>query len=233
MTRVQFVKRSGNKKIGLIPSTTSEMSTCPSTCAFHNKGCYAGFHNLINNWRKVSEGKRGSDWDNLCNEIRKLPDNQIWRHNVAGDLPGKDGKIDTKELAKLVRANKGKRGFTFTHKPVSFSGQGIINARAIHAANKQGFTINLSTESIEQADQYLKLGIGPVALVVPSDIKYKSFKTPAGNQVVICPAVTHKDKIKCKNCGLCAIPNRKSIIAFPAHGPSKKKVSGLVRLRRK
>ena len=34
-------------------------------------------------------------------------------------------------------------------------------------------------------------------------------------------------RVTCKTCGLCAIANRKAIIGFPAHGPSKRKASAI------
>jgi hypothetical protein len=40
--------------------------------------------------------------------------------------------------------------------------------------------------------------------------------------VVICPATYPKEEITCASCKLCAIPTRKSIIGFPAHGTGKK-----------
>jgi len=46
--------------------------------------------------------------------------------------------------------------------------------------------------------------------------------TPNGNKVIVCPVVTGKAK-SCATCKLCAIPTRRSIIGFPAHGTSKKK----------
>lgn len=233
MTRVHFVRCSGNKKTGYIPVSTSEMDTCPSSCPLKNNGCYAGYRNLLNTWRKVSSGEKAISWDEFCNNIRRLPKNQLWRHNVAGDLPGKNEQINLQELFQLVEANRGRKGFTFTHKQVGLFGQKLVNARAIYAANKNGFTINLSANNLQQANEYVKLGVAPVAVVLPVDIQHKAFKTSKGNQVVICPAVTRKGDIQCSNCGLCAIPHRKAIIGFPAHGTRKKHVSNLVQLRKK
>ena len=232
MTRVHFIRCSGNSKTGYIPVSKTEMKTCPSTCSLNGNGCYAQYHHIYNRWRKISSGESGINWDDFCNQIRALPKNQLWRHNVAGDLPGNDININLKEFAQLVEANSGRKGFTFTHKPVGLSGQSLVNARAIRAANINGFTVNLSADTLQQADEVYALGIGPVAVVVPHDIEHKPFKTPAGNHAVICPAVTRKE-IQCVNCGLCAIANRKAIVAFPAHGVRKKNVSQLVQLRKK
>jgi hypothetical protein len=141
----------------------------------------------------------------------------LWRHNQAGDLPGVDGEIDAVALRALVRANKGKRGFTYTHKPMT-----PANVRAVKSANDSGFTINLSADTLEQVDALKALNVGPVVVVLPWDQK-ENIQTAAGHGVVICPAVT-RDNVTCESCGLCAWKDRKVVIGFPAHGSKKKQV---------
>ncbi len=81
-------------------------------------GCYAKSGPLALHWSKVSDGSRGTDWRTFCESIASLPEGQLWRHNQAGDLPGMNLEIDRIMLADLVDANKGRNGFTYTHKPV-------------------------------------------------------------------------------------------------------------------
>ena len=59
------------------------------------------------------------DWQSFLSAIYSLPVGQLWRHNQAGDLPGIGNKIDVKQLGQLVKASEGKRGFTYTHKPLT------------------------------------------------------------------------------------------------------------------
>jgi hypothetical protein len=151
----------------------------------------------------------------------------FWRHNVAGDLPGTNNTIDHHLLNQLVKANKGKQGFTFTHKPVGYSGQALVNARAIYAANKQGFTINLSAEGLKEADRLYDLSIAPVVIVVPSDAP-KHMRTPKGRRVVTCPA--ENSNITCNDCRLCANSNRKGIVAFRAHGSKRNSINKLLKV---
>jgi hypothetical protein len=139
-----------------------------------------------------------------------LADGQLWRHNQAGDLPGIGDKIDRQALTKLVEANRGRRGFTYTHKPMS-----IANRLAIAKANAKGFTVNLSADNLAEADALASLRIGPVVVVLPSD-QLTNTTTPDGRKVVICPAVTH-DNVTCATCQLCA-RQRDAIVGFPAHG---------------
>ena len=96
------------------------------------------------------------------NKIKQLPDGAVWRHNQAGDLPGKNNRLNIQSLRSLVRANKNKRGFTYTHKPLFRK----TEKQAIKEANENGFTINLSADSLEQADRLKNLAIGPVVVVV-------------------------------------------------------------------
>ena len=210
-----LVKRSANRKTGPIPVSTSPASTCP-TCLLEEV-CYAKYGPLSMHWSRVSSGRRGVPFDQFLEEIRKLPEGQLWRHNVAGDLPGRGNSLDTKKLGDLVEANRNKRGFTYTHKPVVKNPR---NAAALKRANQNGFTVNLSANSIDEADRLVQLAIGPVVVVVEQD-RNRDFKTPAGNSVVICPHAIQR-RITCKDCQLCQHADRKSIIAFPAHGSGKK-----------
>lgn len=212
-----FTRSSGNAKTGPIPVTTSSKGTCPSDCSLKGNGCYAEYGPLALHWRQVSDGRRGGTLDQLCEQIRKLPKHQLWRWAQAGDLPGDGVTIDPVGVAQLVTANTGRRGFGYTHYRPNVPG----NAAAIKAANDDGFTISLSAETLEQADELAALGIAPVACVLPTGT-VKSLKTPGGRHVSVCPA-TIRDDVTCASCGICAVPGHKAIIGFPAHGSGAKK----------
>lgn len=216
-----LTKKSANRKTGPIPVSTTSSDSCPQACSFRGNGCYAESGPLAIHWRRV--GRAGMDLDAFCASIRALPDGQLWRHNQAGDLPGNGNRIDSRALAKLVKANRGRRGFTYTHKPVTDS----RNHSAVSKANQQGFTVNLSADNLQAADRLKSLGIGPVVTVLPST-QTTNTRTPAGNLVVVCPAVTHD--VPCSECGLCAWADREVIIGFPAHGSSKKRVDALIQI---
>jgi len=237
-----FTRISSNTKTGPIPVSLTEQSSCPDTCPFKsNKSCYPFFSPLGFMWEALDhDGFHPSikdktrrrviplTWDELCDNVSSLPKRkkQLWRHNAAGDLPGIGNEIDTQKLEQLVLANKKAqaRGFSFTHKPVGLYGLGLRNACAIRAANIQGFIINLSANGLTDADWLADLNIGPVVTIVPSSSPTK-MKTPKGRKVVVCPAQQDlKVKITCDSCELCAKGNRKSIIAFRAHGRKKKLV---------
>lgn len=206
-----------NSKTGRIPVSVTESSTCPPTCAFKGEGCFAENGHLRLHWAKVDAGERGMSWDMFCEAIGQLPPGQLWRHNAAGDLPGGGGLIDHEALGQLVQANAGRRGFTYTH----YLPQMGSNDLAIARANLEGFAINLSADSIEEADRLADLGIGPVVCVLPSTAT-KNCKTPAGRTVVVCPA-TQQDFVTCSTCQLC-YHQRETIVGFPAHGSRLKRI---------
>lgn len=223
--RMIWNRRSGNSKLGPIPASMSEPGTCPVTCAFYEAGCYAMYGKAGAHWRAV--GRRGISWDEFLARVRALPAGQLWRHNVAGDLRHGEGLIDLPRLTALVLANErsGARGFTFTHHRPEM----LHERAALAVANDRGFTINLSADSLEEADELAGWGVGPVVVTLPEDAP-KKLKTPAGRSVVVCPAQT--SDLTCAECELCSKPRRKSIVGFRAHGQFKALVTELVKTKR-
>ncbi len=213
--RYHLTLKSSNAKTGPIPVSTSSSDTCPKTCGQYQT-CYAKSGPLAIHWKAVDNG-RGMDLEQFTTAIQALPNGQLWRHNQAGDLPGQDGRIDNKALRAITRANKGKRGFTYTHKPMT-----AANARAVKRANQDGFTINLSADTLAAADELKAAAVGPVVVVLPHDVK-GNVRTAGGNLVVLCPAATGKAE-SCATCKLCQWVDRDVIIGFPAHGSKARQV---------
>lgn len=224
---VHLTTKSRNEKTGPIPVSTTEAKTCPSACPLKNAGCYAELGPLGMHWDKVSRGERGDAWPVFVARVAAFKPGTIWRHNAAGDLCGDGVNIDVDALAALVKANKGKRGFTYTHYDAV---NNAANAIAIYVANNAGFTINLSANNLRHADQLAGLAIGPVVTVLPADTARPGLKitTPQGRKVTVCPA-TYRDDVTCKSCGLCAIATRETIVGFPAHGVKAKRADAIAR----
>jgi hypothetical protein len=154
-------------------------------------------------------------WSEFCDVIAGLPAGQLWRMNQAGDLPGIGESVDPIALGQLVKANTGRRGFTYTHKHSSDA------LYWVKQANTWGFTVNLSANDLAHADQLHSTGAGPVVVVLPIDAPQQTI-TPAGHKVITCPA-TYRDDVSCATCQLCQ-RQRETIIGFPAHGTGKAKV---------
>lgn len=217
-----LTRKSSNRKTGPIPVSTSSAKLCPKDCPFAKGGCYAKGGPLAMHWAQVTAGTRGTNLKRFCAEIRQLPAGQVWRHNQAGDLPGDGTRIRAKALEQIVQANAGKRGFTYTHYNPAVPG----NSDAIRSANRGGFTVNLSANTLEHADQLAELGIAPVTVVLGAD-QNTNTTTPAGRKVVVCPA-TQRDNVSCASCQMCQRQVR-PIIGFPAHGSSKRKASAIAK----
>jgi hypothetical protein len=206
---------SGNKKTGAMPVSTSHSGTCPSTCPFKEKGCYAKSGPLAIHWRKVTEGERGTDWKGFLSQVRKIPKGTLWRMNQAGDLVGSNDVIDKKSLSELVKANNGRRGFSYSHYPLTSK-----NVKALKEANDNGFTVNVSTNRIQEVDKAMETGL-PVVTVLPVGTTGRVQTTEGGNKVLVCPASLGRE-ITCQECGLCQKRNRSFAIGFIAHGSSRK-----------
>jgi len=214
--------KSKNAKVGKMAVTTSTATTCPTSCPFKSNGCYADSGPLKLHWNKVTEGDRGDDWSTFISKIKDLPTGSKWRHNQAGDLPGDMEKLDDEKCVELAKANKGKRGFTYTHYDVLDNFQ---NAITVNIMNHLGFTVNVSANNLEHADQLCDLDIAPVATVLPIE-QTTNTVTPKGRKVVVCPA-TYKDDVSCASCMLCEKWDRNVVVGFPAHGTSKKKAAAI------
>ncbi len=233
MDKFLVVEKSANPITGPIMVTTSPRFTCPLSCAFRKYGkgpydglCYAEYGALggfvwslldrTEAGREFMNGVRVHDFEQFLYAIRSQPRHALWRHNIAGDLPSNDRKtIDISALRAIVDANKGRRGFTFTHYNVVTN---EANRRAVEEANQNGFIINLSGNSLQHADELYDLGIGPVTTILPANACHNTW-TPKGRRVVVCPTNTHG--VTCADCGLCARAKRPTIIGFPATGGSK------------
>jgi hypothetical protein len=219
MGHFQFVRKSSNAKTGPIPTTTSPRKTCPPSCPLiGDGGCYAeaGYYTRLN-WDAVDAGSRGGSWTDLIAQAHKLPAGQLWRHNVAGDLPPiAPDEISETAVTDLVTANRGKRGFTYTHYPMTRK-----NAAIVRKANASGFTINASANTIKQAADYMARGLPAVCLVSQDHgEEWRKLETRSRGQsfdVIRCPA-EYRDDVTCASCGLCQRSGRRVVVGFTVHG---------------
>lgn len=218
---IYLTQKSRNKKTGPIPVSTTSAETCPTDCPFKGNGCYAEGYPLKGRWDEVTRGKRGGNLSDFVAKVAALPENQLWRHNQAGDLPGDGTTIDRGGLLAIANANVGRRGFTYTHYDTI---KNKANRAAIATANARGFTVNLSANNLEHADALADLGVGPVATVLPHDFDARKTATPKGRTVIQCPA-TYRDDVTCSDCQLCQRQVNRAIVGFPAHGNSKKRAT--------
>lgn len=215
--RFSFVRVSANRKTGAMPVTNTDARTCPPSCGLFAE-CYAKSGHVAIHWRKLGR-ENGYTLVELCRLIRTIGGQQLWRHNVAGDLPGTGDSINRTDLMRLARANRGRRGFTYTHKPDTPG-----NIAAIREATTAGFIINLSADNAAQADDLMVHGL-PVVVVIPADAP-KVTQTPRGRKIVHCPA-ENSDRVTCATCGLCAVADRSYLIGFKPKGVNRRTVNAI------
>jgi hypothetical protein len=216
--RYHFVAVSSNRKTGPIPVVYSERETCPPSCPHYRADCYAEDFYTRMVWDKV--GARGVDLATLAHNIESMPDGQLWRFNVAGDLPGAGEHVDAAALGEIVRANIGRRGFTYTHK------KSLAAIEWAQHATAWGFAVNMSADDAGEADTLADAGL-PLTCIVPIDTPEKS-TTPDGRIIIVCPAQT-RDNVTCASCGLCARADRAVIVGFRAHGTRARVTDALAR----
>lgn len=213
---------SGNRKTGPMAVSTSAADTCPSTCPFKDSGCYAASGPLVLHWRKVTSGERGDSLADFLAKLAALPAGLPFRHNQAGDLMHNNGNISRTFMKRMVAAVRHLRAYTYTHHALT-KGE---NLSILRYANRNGFTINASCETEQQADSTIAAGL-PAVLVVPPDEQRASWRTDGGNTVLVCPA-QRMDNATCASCMLCHKRNSRLIIGFLAHGNAKRKVGAIV-----
>lgn len=120
----------------------------------------------------------------------------------------------------------------YTHKPPTGA-----NLRHIQEAASGGFRINISANSLEEADAAIDIGL-PAVVVLHEDYgrgketlteyreRLKGLKrtTPKGRDIAVCPA-TYVDT-SCEKCGICANKTQIDIVVgFPAHGSRRKRIN--------
>lgn len=221
--RFHLSRVSTNSKTGPIPVSTSSATTCPASCPFNQGGgCYAANYPMRHHWDAVTRGDRGEPLQRFLANIAALPIGQLWRHNQAGDLPHTAGKISRRFMRAIIAANSGRKGYTYTHHSLSIG----ENLQLLQQANRQGFTVNVSTESETAADSAIASGL-PAVLTVPSDETRTTWQTAAGNRVLVCPA-QRSDTKTCADCQLCHKRGRRVVIAFLAHGTAKRRAESAI-----
>jgi hypothetical protein len=119
----------------------------------------------------------------------------------------------------MVAATKKIRAYTYTHHALNLG----ENLALLRYANRNGLTINVSTETERAADDAINAGL-PAVLTVDSEESRNTWRTSAGNLVMVCPAQT-REGTTCSTCELCHKRGARVVIAFVAHGNGKKKAN--------
>lgn len=178
-----LVLKSNNEKTGPMCVSTSPMWTCPRSCPFRSHGCYGAYGPVFIWWKRISQisGDSEKSYKEFLQRCREeIPDGEFWRHNQAGDFipaSGFNDRISERHAFLLARASKGKRAFSYTHYPVvkipNVSQSTIdINRFVIESLNAEGFSVNVSANSLAHADDIVNSGLqAPVTTLLPRRFK--------------------------------------------------------------
>lgn len=253
---VHLSLKSGNKKTGKIPVTTTPRSTCPIQCSHRGTSCY--FENVGSAifWTHLdraaadpsltyshsdSRGRSYSTnaiaWDGFVAMVDRgeLP-RGLARFGQGGDLPGDGTRIDRKAVIALAKASKraGVRWIAYTHYVWASPSKRDFdyNVTTLRLARKAGMSINVSCDTMDQVDQTRALGL-PSVVTAPSTFLDRTSKTAGGSPLSQCPA-TYRDSgvgSSCESCGGCAIDSdSRRTYVFPAHGSGKKAIDSRLAL---
>lgn len=225
---VRTVNVSGNTKLGPIAATYVSQASCPKSCPFFGKGCYAENPPLV--WaatRHLNRSRVRTPERLAYHEARlidKLPADRDLRLHVVGDTTtaGAARRLAAAAARYIARGAAagypGIRVWSYTHawRNVPRKAWGAIAILAscetpadVRAARARGYA---------------------TALVVP---KYpgKAAYRHGGVTVVPCPSQTAG--VTCADCRLCTrdehLRKRKLTIGFEAHGTRRNTVSAEVR----
>jgi hypothetical protein len=213
---------SGSDKSHGLTTIRSDRSTCPPYCLLKKNttgknGCYGDGYFISPIWDKCAYVLT-----ELLRLIRKIPPRQMVRLWEVGDFPGTKGRMDKEICLTIAKALRFRKTFGFTHYRPSEHNLPIIQEMGKY------ITVNMSANSIKEADKYLAMGLDTV-LIVHED-SARVFLSPEGNKGVMCPAQTGKCD-GCISCGngnpLCARQNRGYFILLKAHGVQKSCVNKL------
>jgi hypothetical protein len=221
------VASSANAKIGMAAATYASQASCPKTCPFFKKGCYAehgpvGITTL--NLNRVEENNPTAIAQSEADAIDLLPGILPLRLHVVGDCATEESARIVSEAAERYSTRWRKRtadmpvwAYTHAHDvPRDAWGKVSIlrsceSMSQVVQAHEDGYAAELTVGAFEQDSAY-DLGDGFVGIP--------------------CPQQTGKVKT-CIDCGLCMrdskLHDSKRVILLKAHGSRKFKVAATVR----
>lgn len=171
-----------------------------------------GYHTRIHG-NAITREDRGVSPEQFIKQVAALPPGSLFRHNVGGDLWNQLGRIDRTLLKRLTGAVQHlSRAWTYTHlRPNS------LNQVAIRQANRDGFTVNISTENLDDAVKYFRRGYPVTCIVTDMPTRF----THQGVTFVRCQNQCDDGQTQCAGCGngepMCAKADRNYVIAFEKH----------------
>ena len=210
-----------NSKIGNASITAASQASCPTSCPFYGKGCYAESGNARFTTNRLNLSPVTSPELVAMSEaaqIRTLTGKRPLRLHVVGDCKTPSAARIVAEAAREHTAKHGKPVWTYTHA-----------WREVPVANWHGVSVLASCESV--ADAKIAMNAGYAAAIVLPEFERDTAYTRDGVKIIPCPSQTRG--VSCTDCGLCMnadkLHARNSVIGFSAHGSRKNMVKLIVK----
>lgn len=210
------VEQSKNAKVGTVSATYASLHSCPSSCPFKGKGCYAQSGNVFFTVKKLD--KCASETNRTCpesiareeaNAIDKLSGKLPLRLHVSGDCTTNESAKIVSEACKSYAEKHGQPVWTYTHawRQVDREAWGSVSVYA-------------SCETVDQCKEAISKGYA--AAMVTGEAMEKSEKRDG---LKLTPCKEQSKGTPCVDCKLCfKDSNKKRVIVFGAHGSGAKKV---------
>jgi hypothetical protein len=210
------VETSTNAKLGPVSATYASQASCPSSCPWFERGCYAesgptGFTTRRLNRSALRGALRIARAE--ARAIDALNGDRLLRLHVVGDArtnaAARELGVAARRYAALGNApHRGKKVWTYTHawRTVARASWGNV------------VSVLASVETVRQARAAMAQGYA--AAVVVAAFEQQSAYQINGTTLVPCPYQTRG--VTCRDCGLCRDDERLRsaglVIAFEAHG---------------
>jgi hypothetical protein len=222
---VTAVEKSKNSKTGEVSVTYAPIQSCPSTCPFLDKGCYAqSGHSAftLNRLNRNAEAQKKTRPIDIALEeakqIHNLSGEKDLRLHIVGDAKTPKAAEILAWAAKDHISKAGKMVWTYTHawKNIPRKKWGDISVLA-------------SCETIEECKKAMERGYAA------SVVRLKPFKGSfnwQGVKMTACPALSNHN-VKCEDCGKClkdqSLLENNEIVCFFPHGVRKNAAKQAIR----
>lgn len=210
------VEKSKNAKVGTVSATYASLHSCPSTCPFKGKGCYAQSGNVfftVKKLDKCAEDTCQTSPEQIAKfeaeQIAKLSGKLPLRLHVSGDCTTNASARIVSEACKEYAKKHNQPVWTYTHawKTVDRSSWGDVSVYA-------------SCETVEQCKEAIAKGYA--AAMVRGEQLESSEKVDG---LRFTPCKEQAKGTPCVDCKLCfKDKNKNRVIVFGAHGAGTKKV---------
>lgn len=220
---VLAIETSQNSKTGFVSATYAPIQTCPSTCCFLNKGCYAQFGHTGIHLAKINKEVRNRKIKTIIDiakeeakEISLLSGTKPLRLHIVGDCKTSKAAEILSRAAKDYSEKNNQPVWTYTH------------AWREIPRNKWGdISVLASCETLEECKYAMKRGYAA------SIVRLKPFQgiMPFNNlNMVACKELVNS--IKCEDCRLCfndkKLIEKNRVICFFPHGSGKEKARNAI-----